>query len=537
MLTVGVSRRLLVVVRTVTTLSRLLDVLSLTAGDRRIQTVFTHDTQRRSTLAAGVEEALADLGALILPWEEATGSRFDLALAASENDRLADLDAPVLLLPHGAGYQKFYPNTSVVSGLNADRLVVDGRVVPAAIALPHPSHLARLRQSCPEAAPYGVVVGDPALARMRSSQFRTPYLRSAIGGRDKHVVVLASTYGPESVLGRLPDLPEILVANLPGDEYQVVVVLHPGVWAAHGPWQVRAWLSQAVAYGVRVVPPQEGWQAALLAASVVISDHGSLALYAAVLGKPVLLAGRGSSVTVPGSAAAVLAATVPGWDPAADPREQLDAAIRGYDPTVQEQVTDRLVDPEARAGDPAHQLRALIYRLLNLAEPPAPAAFAPVPAPPPQACAVPAWAVGAEVRPDGIRIERYPDLGTGRPHDGLSHRHLVSDERSASLTQLGSAAVVVTDFRGAGLARRWIDQAPARLRPWPQATMLAAVVDQRSCLLWTDAGAYRLTADDPIDPVLLASLAYVRLTTTGRLLPQDRLYLADRSIAVEAAAG
>lgn len=50
--TVSTIRRQLVVVRTLTTLSRLLDVLSLTAGDRRIQTFFTHDVQRRSALAA-----------------------------------------------------------------------------------------------------------------------------------------------------------------------------------------------------------------------------------------------------------------------------------------------------------------------------------------------------------------------------------------------------------------------------------------------------------------------------------------------------
>jgi hypothetical protein len=163
---------LLVVVRTTTTLSRLLDVLSLTSGDWRIQTVFTHDERRRSRLGAGVEQALADLGVPFLPWDEATGTSLDLAVAASENDQLADLDAPVLLVPHGAGQQKFCPGTSVVSGLNPERLVVDGRVVPAAVALAHSTHLERLRQQCPPSAGYAEVVGDPALARTRRDPHR-----------------------------------------------------------------------------------------------------------------------------------------------------------------------------------------------------------------------------------------------------------------------------------------------------------------------------------------------------------------------------
>ena len=492
---------------------------------------------RRSSLAAGVEEALRDLGGSFLPWDEATGVRFDLAIAASENDQLAELDAPVLLVPHGAGHQKFYPYTSVVSGLNPDRLVVDGRVVPAAIALPHRAHLRRLRQACPPAAPYGVVVGDPALARMRGSQFRSEYLRAAFGAQEKRLVVMASTFGPESALGQFPDLPERLAAGLPSDEYQVVVVLHPGVWAAHGPWQVRAWLSQATRYGVHVIAPHEGWQAALLAASVVISDHGSLALYATALDKPVVLVGRGSAVTVPGSAAAVLAAGAPIWDPGSDPRTQLDTVIREHDRAVRDSVVKLLVDPSVDGAECARRLRTLMYRLLKLAEPAAPATFAQVPAPSVVSGPAPAWVAGAEVRPDGVRIERYPDLGTGDPHDALSYRHLVADIRTADLPQMGSASIVLTDDSTTGTVRRWAEQAPERLGRWPQATMLATVLDHTSCAVWTRAGLLLLSADEVIDPVVLASLAYARLAITGHLPARDRLHLGDRVIAVAVAAG
>jgi hypothetical protein len=521
----------------VTTLTRLLDVLALTAGDRRIQTVFTHDEEHRSALAAGVQEALDDLGASFLPWRAATGTRFDVALAASENDELAELQAPVLLLPHGAGYQKFYPGASAVAGLDADRLVMGGRVVPAAIGVSHPSDLVRLRELCPPAASIGVVVGDPALARMQGSQFRSGDLRAGFGGRDKCVVVVASTYGPDSVLGRLPDLPERLVASLPADEYRVLVALHPGVWAAHGPWQVRAWLASAVAYGVQVVTPREGWQAALLAASVVISDHGSMGVYAAALGKPVVLAGRGSAVTVPGSAASVLAVVAPIWDAAADPRRQLETVIREHRPAVRQEVMDVLVDPSLDAGGTARRLREVVYQLLGLAEPAMPAAFAPVAVPALPSSSAPAWVAGARLRPDGIGVERYPDLSAGPAHTGLAYRHLVADARTASLAQMNAAAVVVTDYRAAGSVRRWREQASEQLAFWPQATVLAGPVDQWSCAIRTAQGQVMLTVEEPVDPVLLASLAYVRLVTGGQVPARDRLFLGDRAIEVAAVVG
>lgn len=47
----------------------------------------------------------------IVPWEQALRTRFDLALAAGENDDLHLLEAPIILLPHVVGFQKFYPDT------------------------------------------------------------------------------------------------------------------------------------------------------------------------------------------------------------------------------------------------------------------------------------------------------------------------------------------------------------------------------------------------------------------------------------------
>jgi hypothetical protein len=45
-----------------------------------------------------------------------------------------------------------------------------------------------------------------------------------------------------------------------------------------------------------------------------------------------------------------------------------------------------------------------------------------------------------------------------------------------------------------------------------------------------------LCAAAPLDPLVLASMAYLRLASGGRILPEDKLHLCDRVIAVTATA-
>jgi hypothetical protein len=263
-----------------------------------------------------------------------------------------------------------------------------------------------------------------------------------------------------------------------------------------------------------------------------------VALYAGVLGKPVILAGLASTTTVPGSAAEVLAGHAPLWDPNRASREQIDAVADRPDDAIVDAVTELLVEPLIDGAECARRLRAVMYRLLRLEEPATLAAFGPVLAMPTGASPAAAWVAGAVPQPDGVRIERYPDLGWGDPHTDLEYRHVVADLRTASIAQLGAAAILVTHRDPAESIRDWGERASAELARWPQAMMLAAVVDGISCAVRTTAGmTLVLRADAPIDPTVLASLAYARLVSTGYVPPSVRLYLGDRAIAVAAGAG
>ncbi|WP_436535502.1 hypothetical protein [Actinoplanes sp. HUAS TT8] len=509
---VRTERRVLVVVRTTTTLTRLLDVVSLIAPDRRVQVVFTADDANSARLATGTRSILDGLEAVVIPWAQATRETYDLALAASENDALDQLDAPVILLPHGVGHLKFYPGTSTVSGATPARLRKIAGTPRSVVAVSHSDQVRRLAAAHPPVAATARVVGDPALGRMLASRHRPYAYRRAFDSAGRTLVVVASTWGPDALLGFWPELPERLLAELPVDEYRVVAVLHPGIWA-HGPWQVRAWWSRAAEYGLRIVPPESGWQAALLGASVVLTDFGSLGVYAAALDKPLLLSPHASPTTVPGSPAEALARHAPALDQSAGLRGQVDAAIRSHLPRQYAPLTASAIDDP---GSTAARLRSLLYEMMALDEPPHAAEFTPVPVPARQPTPPVAMVVSAEVSETLVSMVRYPAV-TG--HAG----HLVADLDRARLDQVAAATILRVGAADPG-------EAADLLRQWPRAEMITAQSGPDTCWVFTREAEFVVRARVD-DVTVLASWAYLRGARDGRLRLGDRII----EVRVEAA--
>jgi hypothetical protein len=102
--TVPGQRTVLGVVHNITSATRLLDLLTVFAGDRRIQTVFT--CTGSSALDAGTLEFFNAQGMLNIPWETAKEELFDLAIATNRGGDLHNLRTPIIGTPHGAGYNK-----------------------------------------------------------------------------------------------------------------------------------------------------------------------------------------------------------------------------------------------------------------------------------------------------------------------------------------------------------------------------------------------------------------------------------------------
>jgi hypothetical protein len=511
------DRTVLAIVHNVTSASRLADVLPALDSDPRIQTVFT--AIGSSPFTHGVEALFSDLEVIEVPWAEATSRRFDLAVATSHGGNLSALNAPLVLFPHGLGYNKYlhpgtsrdiqgHPGTSRdagVFGLSEPWLSHNGALIADALVLSHEEQLGRLRRYFPPAAERAVVVGDPCLDRMAASaHLREVYRRSLGVDSDRKLLLISSTWASASLYGSCPDLPERLAAELPLDEYALAVALHPNIWHAHSPWQVRRWLDGAVRAGVLVVPPLETWRAAVLGADLVLGDHGSVTFYAASVGKPVLIAADDPARVDPTSPIARFTAAAPRLHPTLPLRPQVDAALR--DPQ-RSRYAEILTEATSAPGRSAALVRGLLYRMLELPEPARPARTSVVPIPadvkPARVTAI-VTMTSVRVRDAEavVRLQRYPaDLRLDDPPDGDPHLLVEWDHHDPALLEIADA--LLADARTTGdLPLEWFDRALAR---FPGAALAAAPGPEGTCLIGTrDGRVLAVHPDRTTEPTLLA---------------------------------
>ncbi|TMR22213.1 hypothetical protein ETD86_12265 [Nonomuraea turkmeniaca] len=494
--------------RTVTTAGRLLEMLPpLFRADRRVQVLFT--VGGGSAFDDGVTDYLREVQARTVSWAQAVDTPFDLAISASANGDLHRLKAPLLLVPHGAGHNRLIRSAdgkrSGVSGLARQQLVREGRVVPAAIALSHHEQVARLARDCPEAIPRAVVTGDPVFDRIVASAEQRDRYRQALGvGDDRKLVLLTSTWGEHSLLGANGDLVARLVAELPFDEYQVLLAAHPNIWYGHGGLQVRLWFADAREAGLMLLPPQRGWQAALLAADVIVGDHGSVTFYGTALGRPVLLAssGRESEELDPDSPTAALCRALPRLDPRRGLQRQLEIIMAGH--RTYDEVTRRSL---GMPGQAESLLRGLAYRLMDLPE----CGPVPVSTPPAEPLAerdeVLAFLVETDARDTSVALRRFPIVPGHEPDDQIREIHLIVDARTLDRRLLESAAIIIRDATAPG----WAEET---LRRYPGCHLAAEIIHARLVHLTLRDGRrlHVSVSGRPPDPWCLPSAVYGWLT-------------------------
>ncbi|MDQ0760563.1 hypothetical protein [Streptomyces canus] len=363
-LTLARRRTVLAVVHTLAYGKRLIDVLSLLEADFRIQVVFTAPPH---VFNDEVPAFLRNLGGAVLPWDEAVGMTFDLALTAGPRG-VEEISAPLITLPHGAGYLKQLTIGSQpgVAGLRRQDLVPGGRL-PAAVAVPHHAELSVLKEHCPEVLPLAHVVGDPVHDRIRASlPLRSAYRRALGVAEEERLVAVTSTWGAHSSFGRFEALLPRLLAELPAGRFRPVVLVHPNVWSGHGSWQVRSWLARCARLGVSVVPPEADWRTVLISADHIIGDHGSVTLYGTLTDAPILLASSPDQEINPASPAAALAVTAPALSPTYPLVDQLDYATAEYRREEYAAIAERITSEPGRFN---RNMRRLMYRILRLGQP------------------------------------------------------------------------------------------------------------------------------------------------------------------------
>ncbi|RJQ85579.1 hypothetical protein [Amycolatopsis panacis] len=391
--TLPTRRSVVLVAHNITTLTRLLDIVPTFENDPRVQLVLT-DAQA-DPFRDGLPAALAATGLVTIPWSQAKLTPFDLAISASHHGDLTDLPARRAILSHGIGYTKYPPRRPETGdrrpetgdrrpetgdrrpeteafGLSVETLLSAGVPRADAFVLSHPDQQRLLAARAPSAAGAAVVAGDPCFDRLLASLPLRERYRRALGIGDRKLIVLSSTWSGDSLLGTRPELPRELVAELSPEEAVCALILHPNLTHGHGAGAVRGWYADCLRAGMLILDEIHGWRAGLIAADLVVGDHGSVTGYSAALGVPTLL---GSFTEVPPetaiSALGELAPRLPLHGP--------------YLPVLTEAITDPprfdlVADRTTSApGQALSLLRKAFYRLLDLDEPTAEISAAPVP--------------------------------------------------------------------------------------------------------------------------------------------------------------
>ncbi|MFJ8334604.1 hypothetical protein [Streptomyces sp. NPDC094437] len=512
------ERTLVVAARTVTSTVRALETLPLLVrGDPRVTVVFAHDPT--SAFGSGVPDLLHRAGCRVMPWEQLGHIAPDLILSASENIDVPEGDCPVLVLPHGVGFQKLVPDSRSpherLSGVVTDSLLESGR---AWLAVSHPAQEEQLLAAHPKAAGRTLLVGDPCFDELTTSRPRRKAYREALGVTEhQRLVMISSTWGPTSLLGRHPDLLPNLIARLPYDEYRVGAIIHPNVWSAHGTWQIRTLQAAALDAGLLLMPTVHAWRPALVAADVLVGDHGSVTLYGAAAGTPLLLATFGGDA-VPGTAVHDLAAVAPRLDPRGDLRRQVEDVVREHPP---ERYAAVAAQAFAEPGQALARLRTALYRLLKLPEPtssPPTALVLPVPDPPDTP--VTSWEVTTSVAGDRtaptVTMRRFPATvaahGRTPPDSDTLFTHLAcaDDERDLRLTESASVLVRRHAAPTSVGALRWIEDTLAQL---PGSLVAASAVRGGGCLIGLSDGQVveAATTGPELDPGVPAAVVHACL--------------------------
>ncbi|MEV8017534.1 translation initiation factor 2 [Streptomyces sp. NPDC086554] len=448
------------------------------SGDERITRLFT--LLPGSAFGADALSVIEAVGGRTVPWSEAYERDFDLVIAASPKGGLGQLRGTHVLLPHGAGFNKsiaYEGSADSASGLDPAYLRRSDDAAPIVLhALAHPDQMSRLTAVAPQAARSAKVIGDPTLERVLASRSRRDLYRAGLGTGPRTLLALTSTWGPESLLWQRPGLPAQLAAQLPQDQYQLALIVHPNEWSRLGAYEMTQRLEPALAAGMLLPRPRDEWASVLIAADALITDHGSTALYYAAAGdRPVIGACRGGDELIPGSPMDVLLDGIPELGPA----EGTEEALRAYRPGLAHAAAQAAFSHQ---GDGLRRLRAELYSLLDLTPPALHSPAKTLPSPTPPARVPTAFDVHAEFTAEGVHIARHP-AGMGTPGHHLAVEHGVASEQLIRSASLLYRRRIDCPASGGDMAWTFDGWALHALSEYPGCRTAAVILSPGRCLL------------------------------------------------------
>ncbi|TCO59534.1 hypothetical protein [Actinocrispum wychmicini] len=453
------DRTVVVLVRTLTSALRVHELLSFVfGGEHRIRLVYVFDDG--SAFSGWLGEWSSRQGRYVLTRAQARHLRYHLVVSASENADFRRWRGPIIVVPHGLGNHKWVRRAGrrgkVLSGLPNPKILRKRRVT---VLVTHPDQEKLLHRLCPDTIGRTVVVGDTSYAALLASNEarHIDRYRRCLGTGDRTLIMVMSTWGHDSVLGTVFGLLTRLLAELPMGEYQIGLAAHCNVWTRDGADELLRKLQDAMNAGLVLIRPED-WQAAMVAADVVISDHGSLALYAAMAGKPLLLASFSDSEVVKDTPMDKLGCTAPRLNHDEPLPPQVEAAIAKADPIHAEHIARTVVAPFDLG---VQMLRTLFYKVLNFFPLRSDKHIVAAPDPRPIVCDVHSYRVTAEYLAPRVVISWTPWAAHERDitREQVPEPFLVSDERERDMRVFNNASVIVRGDPYDGTLDGWLEGA------------------------------------------------------------------------------
>ena len=336
-------------------------------GDERVDFTVTHSPRGIANREL-IEQWCREHGVPYLSFARARWRPWDLMVFA-DHDEMSRFPVcvPKIRIPHGIG------GVRLVGGVpyQWDPAWVNHRGKPFYTRMFEASHrdaefaVHHNPQLRGGVVPVGHLVADHLL----SLTPRRDAVRTSMGYAEKHFVVLfQSTHGAHSLMESIGnELVPQCVSLAAETDFRFILQTHPHHWT--GPYAQEHPYGQLLLEhegkpGITVIYHDDDWAPYMIASDMVITDHTSLSLMYALLGKPMLFVDVPGTTLVQGNPGHRLAQILPKLSFVADLAKDIE---RARDNFPREEVAAIAEDILSYPGEAAKRIRAEVHRLLGLA--------------------------------------------------------------------------------------------------------------------------------------------------------------------------
>ena len=359
-------RRVLFVAANDLGLRQLLLLREVLAEDTRLRLTVT-DSPRGAANRDLIGPWCEQRGFVYLPFRRARWRPWDLMIFADHDDMARfPVNVPKVRISHGIFGSKLIDG--VPYRYDPKWVEYRGKVFYSRMFEPSDYAVECALKHNPRLQGIVVAVGDLSADRLLSLRPERDEIRAGFGcSPDDFVVLLQSTYGATSLMESIGnELVPQCVSLAAETDFRFILQTHPHHWT--GPYAQdhpygHFLLDQEGKPGITVIHHDEDWAPYMMASDMVITDHTSLSMTYALLGKPMLFVAVPGTTLIEGNPGERLAQVLPKLSSIENLAVDIERARNEF---PREQVAEIAKDILSYPGEAADRIQKEVYGLLGL---------------------------------------------------------------------------------------------------------------------------------------------------------------------------